>query len=43
MEWHPFDGVGHAWDEPQRSPGSRVPFNEPPGWVWFRYDAKVTE
>jgi dienelactone hydrolase len=43
VQWHLFDGVGHVWDQPSRSPGKRMPFDEPPGWTWFAYDAKVTE
>ncbi len=43
VQSHVFGGVGHVWDQPSRSPGKRMPLNEPPGWTWFGYDANVTE
>jgi dienelactone hydrolase len=43
VEWKVFPGVGHVWDQPNRVPGRRMPFNEPPGSVLYQYDAAVTE
>lgn len=43
VEWHVFDWVGHAWDQPSRTPGRYTPFNEPPYQVWFQYDATATQ
>lgn len=43
VEWHLFDWVGHAWDEPSRTPGRYTPFAEPPYQVWFQYDEAATQ
>ncbi len=43
VEWHVFEGVGHAFDMPSLVPPQRVSFSEPPFWVMHGYDAKATD